>query len=107
MINNYTTYWRSVPLVGSGTFASSLLTLIIVFSFSIAEAQWLDWANETSTRLTLTTVANSDDEEKDMWAADLNNDGDEDLIVVRKNHSPLLLTRQDKPAVDECKWNTY
>lgn len=84
MRNIYFTYRRSVPLVGSGTFMSLLLALTFVFSFSIAEAQWLDWANETSTRLTLTTVANSDDEEKDMWAADLNNDGDEDLIVVRK-----------------------
>ena len=46
--------------------------------------QWLTWTNATSTRLTLSSVANSDPEEKDMWAADLNNDGREDLIVVRK-----------------------
>jgi hypothetical protein len=50
----------------------------------IAQGSWLDWQKETTSRLILTTVANSDGEEKDMWPADLNNDGREDLIVVRK-----------------------
>jgi hypothetical protein len=67
---------------------NQLKTLIILAVLSLQpaalRAQWLDWADETSTRLTLTSVATSDPEEKDMWAADLNNDGKEDLIVVRK-----------------------
>ncbi|MBL0339942.1 MAG: VCBS repeat-containing protein [Bacteroidetes bacterium] len=61
-----------------------LLVLFLIFNGSNARAQWLDWSDETATRLTLSSVANSDGEEKDMWAADLNNDGKEDLIVVRK-----------------------
>ncbi|MDH5296892.1 MAG: hypothetical protein OEW26_07170, partial [Nitrospirota bacterium] len=49
-----------------------------------SQAQWLDWQDETATRLVLTSVANSDDEEKDQWPADLNKDGFMDLVVVRK-----------------------
>lgn len=60
----------------------TVLTILILPQFGTA--QWLDWADETTTRLTVTSVANSDPEEKDMWNADLNNDGKEDLIVVRK-----------------------
>jgi PKD-like domain/Putative metal-binding motif/FG-GAP-like repeat/Secretion system C-terminal sorting domain len=58
--------------------------LFLLASFQDAHSQWLQWQNETSSRLVLSSVANSDDEEKDMWAADLNNDGHDDLIVVRK-----------------------
>ncbi len=60
-----------------------LIALSLLLTFSI-QAQWLDWENITSDNLTLTSVANSDDEEKDMEPADLNNDGYDDLIVVRK-----------------------
>src|SRR5687767_9156729 len=61
-----------------------LFILLFTITVNVAHAQWLDWADESSLRLTLTSVAVSDPEEKDMWNADLNNDGDEDLIVVRK-----------------------
>ena len=61
-----------------------LLTMSMLFVTQMGFGQWLNWQNATSTRLTLSTVANSDPEEKDMWAADIDNDGDEDLIVVRK-----------------------
>jgi len=47
-------------------------------------AQWLEFDDETATRLVLSSVANSDDEEKDIAVADLNNDGWDDVIVVRK-----------------------
>ena len=60
-----------------------LLCASLLFTISLS-AQWLDWENITSTNLTLSSVANSDDQEKDMEPADLNNDGFEDLIVVRK-----------------------
>lgn len=47
-------------------------------------AQFIDFNDETATRLVLTSVANSDDEEKDFSTADLNNDGLPDVVVVRK-----------------------
>lgn len=63
-----------------------LLVIVISLTFFQAKthAQWLDWSEETDTRLTLTSVANSDNEEKDISAADLNNDGLTDVVVVRK-----------------------
>ncbi|MCB0761882.1 MAG: VCBS repeat-containing protein, partial [Flavobacteriales bacterium] len=61
-----------------------LVALISIFTCSNARAQWLDFTEETDSRLVLTSVANSDEEEKDHWAADFNNDGWTDLIVVRK-----------------------
>lgn len=60
-------------------------------------------------RLVLTTVANNDDEEKDIWTADLNKDGWMDVIVVRKEpfsapteppKSDLLLLNQNGVLVD-------
>ena len=72
-------------------------------------AQWLDWQDITSTNLTLTTVSNSDDEEKDISAGDLNNDGWTDVIVVRKEpfsnpteseKSDLLLMNENGALID-------
>ena len=68
----------------NGRFKIALLCLGFVLIATFSNAQWLDWQNESSTRLVLTSVAVSDEEEKDMWPADLNNDGHTDLIVVRK-----------------------
>lgn len=62
----------------------SILCLSFLFAFAMANAQWLDFSDETADRLTLVSVANSDDEEKDIAEADLNNDGWTDVIVVRK-----------------------
>ena len=36
-----------------------------------SDAQWLEWDIQTDERLVLTSVANADDEEKDIWPADL------------------------------------
>jgi hypothetical protein len=81
---------------------------LLLFSFS-CHAQWLDWSEETDTRLTLTSVANSDEEEKDFSHADLDNDGWEDVIVVRKEpfslpnepaKSDLLLMNENGMLVD-------
>ncbi|NNC83261.1 MAG: T9SS type A sorting domain-containing protein [Flavobacteriales bacterium] len=72
-------------------------------------AQWLDWRDETESRLVLTTVATSDDEEKDISVADLNNDGWEDVIVCRKEpfsistegaKTDLLLMNENGVLVD-------
>ena len=66
-------------------FKKFTLLLASFFILTIhAQAQWLDWEDITQVNLTLTSVANSDDEEKDMEPADLNNDGYDDVIVARK-----------------------
>lgn len=61
-----------------------ILALAICSRTQSLRAQWLDWNLETATRLELSSVAFTDDEEKDMWPADLNGDGWMDLVVVRK-----------------------
>lgn len=63
--------------------ARVLAVLAGLFTLS-ASAQFLDFQDETDTRLVLTSVATSDDEEKDLFTGDLNNDGWTDVIVVRK-----------------------
>lgn len=69
--------------------------LIALCSVTIsANAQWLDWAEATNERLVVSSVAFSDGEEKDMSAADLNNDGWTDVIVVRKEP----FSNQTQPA---------
>lgn len=64
--------------------SSTARFFFLLFLTTESRSQWLSWENASTTRLTVTSVATSDGEEKDMWAADLNNDGREDLIVVRK-----------------------
>jgi hypothetical protein len=49
-----------------------------------AMAQWLNFSDQTSTRLQLSSVPLNDNQEKDMVAADVNKDGWTDLIVGRK-----------------------
>ena len=61
----------------------NLLLCLLLLSKAM-HAQWLPWEDNTAQRLVVTSVANSDPEEKDMWAADFDNDGHEDVIVVRK-----------------------
>ncbi len=62
-----------------GLFAS-----LFVLNVGEIHAQWLNWANNTSSRLVVSSVANSDPEEKDLWVADFNKDGHDDVVVVRK-----------------------
>ena len=83
---------------------------LVLFLFaSPLQAQWLEWDIQTDERLVLSSVANSDDEEKDIWPADLNKDGWTDVIVVRKEpfstateppKSDLLLMNQEGVLVD-------
>ena len=66
----------------------SLLSAVMACLFGVgtttAQEVWLDWDLQTDVRLELSSVANADDEEKDIWPADLNKDGWMDVIVVRK-----------------------
>lgn len=49
-----------------------------------AAAQWVDYADETDARLALVNVDLEDNQEKDMVAADFDQDGWTDVVVVRK-----------------------
>jgi len=89
--------------------ALSFGTLLAFLSASSSWSQWLDWDLQTDSRLQLTSVATADDEEKDLWPADLNKDGWMDVIVVRKEpfsaateppKSDLLLMNQEGVLVD-------
>ncbi len=53
-------------------------------ALQIAHGQWIDFTNQTATRLTLTQVGMNDSVEKDLASGDLNKDGWTDLVVVRK-----------------------
>ena len=91
---------------------SSALTLacfLTLFGAFNVHAQWLEWDVQTESRMELFTVATSDEEEKDLWPADLNKDGWTDVIVVRKEpfsaaseppKSDLLLINQQGVLVD-------
>ncbi|MDG2245505.1 MAG: FG-GAP-like repeat-containing protein [Flavobacteriales bacterium] len=104
--------WRKQPaevLQPINVVKATPLFLLTFFFPLLLQAQWLDWSEETDTRLVLTSVANSDDEEKDFSQADLNNDGWMDVIVVRKEpfslpnepaKSDLLLMNENGVLVD-------
>ena len=88
------------------------ITLALIFTVLLmpnTQAQWLEWDIQTETRMELSSVATSDEEEKDLWPADLNKDGWTDVIVVRKEpfsaaseppKSDLLLINQQGVLVD-------
>ena len=67
---------RNIVIVGSIAFFSAVAT---------AQNSWMTYANETDTRLQSDpSVGISDDREKDYIVGDLDMDGDDDLICVRK-----------------------
>ena len=83
--------------------------ILTVFAMPNAQAQWLEWDIQTESRMDLFSVSISDDEEKDLWPADLNKDGWTDVIVVRKEpfssaseppKSDLLLINQQGVLID-------
>ena len=91
-------------------FKQIIFLAVNLLFLSSLQAQWLEWEDITPTNLTLTSVANSDNEEKDMEAADLNNDGFMDVISVRKEpfsnsteppKSDLLLINTGGALVDQ------
>lgn len=73
---------RSLPW---GRFAFSL-TAVWVATASLATAQWATFVDETATRLSTTNPAilQSDPDEKDYAIGDVDQDGDNDLVIVRK-----------------------
>ncbi len=49
-----------------------------------ASGGWLDFSDDTSNRLLLSTIPATDSDEKDVAVGDLNRDGWTDIVVVRK-----------------------
>ena len=97
-----TRFPSAIPTVG-------FFATLVLAGLPDAHAQWLEWDLQTDSRLVLSSVAQSDDEEKDIWPADLNKDGWTDVIVVRKEpfsaatepaKSDLLLMNQEGTLVD-------
>jgi len=66
-----------------------------------ASAQWVNFDDETDTRLVLTTVGILDTEEKDIDVADFDKDGWMDVIVVRKRVFSTPGARQDVLLMNE------
>ena len=62
----------------NATMATAICCLLV--STGMAQSNWVDFNDERS-RLGFDT---NDDQEKDMWVGDVDNDGDEDIVVVRK-----------------------
>ena len=61
------------------------LTLALLPATGVAGGSWMSYVNETDTRLQADpSVGVSDDREKDYIVGDIDNDGDDDLICVRK-----------------------
>ncbi|MDC8002456.1 T9SS type A sorting domain-containing protein [Aureisphaera galaxeae] len=67
------------------------LSLFLLLSTSTSlYGQWLDWIDQTDSRIVITNIndnddpAKVDDQEKDLAVGDFDNDGFMDLVIVRK-----------------------
>jgi len=79
-----TMYCSSIAAMSSAAF----------LTVSVSAQNWVDFVNETGARLQADpSVSTSDVQEKDYIVGDLDNDGDEDLICVRKQ--PFTSTGRD------------
>lgn len=76
----------SVPALRRRTAVEALIVLTIAFVLSGTglQAQWLPLADETGSRLVLSSVPANDGEEKDIAVGDFDRDGDPDIVVARK-----------------------
>jgi hypothetical protein len=66
-------------------FTCTFTVLVTIVTTRSAEAQWVDFADETATRLSAdAALAGANPDEKDYAWDDLDNDGDTDLVAVHK-----------------------
>ena len=86
-----------------------LLALLLLWAATPFDGlgQWIDFQDETATRLTLSTVTLNDDQEKDVGVSDLNQDGWTDAVIVRKEpfstpgaRTDVLLLNENGTLVD-------
>lgn len=71
-------------LLGRNSVLVAGACLMALTSSAGAQSQWVDWAEDTGARLQLEVVDLFDNQEKDLVVGDLDNDGDTDLLIVRK-----------------------
>lgn len=87
--------------------AGAIGALALFVALSLSHAQWIDFVDHTANRLTLSSVPINDAQEKDIDAADLDRDGDLDIVVVRKRpffsagaRADLLLMIENGTLID-------
>ena len=71
------------------------------------QSTWVDWTEDTQARIQLATVPLNDGQEKDVAVGDLDRDGDDDIVIVRKapfsnpgGRPNVLLMNQNGVLVD-------
>ncbi len=64
-------------------FSARILTPILLATPSLYAQSWIDFSEDAS-RLTLSSVSVNDNQEKDIIADDFDQDGDEDIVILRK-----------------------
>jgi len=78
-----------------------LLGVLVCLAWAPLMAQWVWFAEESDTRLVLSTVAVGDDEEKDIGIGDFDKDGWVDIVVVRKEPFSVMGARTDVLLMNE------
>jgi hypothetical protein len=94
---------------GGAWSAIAILAVLVAGTIAPAEAQWVDFTDETATRMVLQPFVDApggdpmlDDEEKDFATADLDQDGDADVVIVRKRPFSIPGPKQDILLMNEA-----